>query len=69
MRATKGGEPEQYWYCLTHERVEGRDGCPNRDRLGPYDDAASAARALEIAAERTRAWDREDADPDADGSP
>lgn len=57
-----------YWYCLTHHRVEGDEGCPNKDRLGPYDDEASAARALQTAAERTEAWDEDprwnDRDPD-----
>ncbi len=51
----------EYWYCLTHERVEGKDGCRNADRLGPYASESEAARAKEIAAERTEAWDQ---DPD-----
>ena len=51
-------QPE-YWFCIKHNRVEGRDGCPNKERLGPYDTEAEAARALEIAAERTEAWDKE----------
>ena len=49
----------EYWYCLTHSRVEGQDGCPNKDRLGPYDTEAEASRALEIAAERTEQWDKD----------
>ncbi len=51
----------EFWYCLTHHRVEGREGCRNQDRLGPYETEAEAARALEKAAERTESWDR---DPD-----
>lgn len=51
-------EPE-FWYCIKHSRVEGRDGCPNKDRLGPYDTEEEAARALEIAAERTWEWDHD----------
>jgi hypothetical protein len=50
-----------YWYCLKHERVEGEQGCRAKDRLGPYDTEAEAARALEIAAEKTEAWE---SDPD-----
>ncbi len=51
----------EFWYCLNHKRVEGRDGCRNQDRLGPYETEADASRALERAAERTESWDR---DPD-----
>ncbi len=53
-----GGE---FWFCLTHHRVEGVEGCPNKDRLGPYATEAEASQALEKAAERTAAWDN---DPD-----
>jgi hypothetical protein len=51
---------EQWFYCLTHNRVEPRDGCRAADRLGPYPDQETAARALEIARERTEAADRAD---------
>lgn len=47
----------EYWYCLKHSRVEGHDGCPNKDRLGPYESETEAANALETAAARTEAWD------------
>ena len=47
-----------FWFCLKHNTVE---GCPNKDRLGPYATEAEAARAVEHAAERTAAWDN---DPD-----
>jgi hypothetical protein len=46
-----------FWFCLKHHAVEGEHGCPAKDRLGPYETEAEAARALEIAAERTEAWD------------
>ncbi|MEO8329717.1 MAG: hypothetical protein ABI586_06935 [Candidatus Nanopelagicales bacterium] len=46
-----------YWWCLTHERVEGRDGCPNTVRLGPYDSSEDASHALERAHQRTKDWD------------
>jgi len=48
-----------YWYCIKHHQVEGEDGCPNKDRLGPYDTESEAARALEKAAERTEDWDQD----------
>lgn len=46
-----------YYYCIKHHTVEGEDGCRGADRLGPYDTAQEASRALEIAAERTKSWD------------
>ncbi len=52
---------EEHWFCLTHRRVEGRDGCKNADRLGPYPTAAEAERALDRVAERNDDWDN---DPD-----
>ena len=48
-----------FWYCLKHHAVEPVEGCPNKDRLGPYETEAEAARALEKAAERTEAWDED----------
>lgn len=50
-----------YFYCLIHHAVEGEHGCKAKDRLGPFETEAEAARALEIAQERTEAWDT---DPD-----
>lgn len=49
---------EEWWYCLKHNRVES-SGCPNAERLGPYESRAAAERALEGAAERTQAWDND----------
>lgn len=49
----------EYWFCLKHHTVEGEEGCPNKDRLGPYDNQADAARAVEIAQEKTEAWDND----------
>jgi len=50
-----------YWFCLTHHEVEPQDGCRYKDRLGPYETEAEAARALEKAAERTEQWDNDPA--------
>lgn len=51
----------KYYYCTKHDQVEGEDGCRAADRLGPYETAEEASRALEIAAQRTKEWDN---DPD-----
>jgi hypothetical protein len=49
----------EYWFCLKHHRVEGRDGCKNADRLGPYATAAEAEHALDRVAERNEQWDND----------
>jgi hypothetical protein len=51
----------EYWFCVTHHAVEKEDGCPNEDRLGPYDTAEEASRALEKVQERNEAWDHDPA--------
>ena len=51
----------EYWFCLTHHRVEGEEGCRSADRLGPYPSEAAAARALESVEERNEAWDTDPA--------
>ena len=50
----------EYYFCLNHHRVEGVDGCSAPNRLGPYPDEATAARALEIVQERNEAADEYD---------
>jgi hypothetical protein len=52
----------KWFYCLRHKRVEQGPGCPNRDRMGPYDSEAEAANALEHARERNEEWARQDDD-------
>lgn len=64
---TSSGEPEEFWFCLTHHRVEGRDGCRSADRLGPYATEAEAARALERVQERNEAWKAQDDEWDETG--
>jgi len=51
----------RYWFCVTHHAVEEEDGCPNEDRLGPYDTADEASHALEKVQERNEAWDHDPA--------
>ncbi len=52
---------EEYWYCLKHQAVEGRQGCRNADRLGPYATQHEAATALERVQERNEAWENDPA--------
>ncbi|CAM4014712.1 hypothetical protein GCM10009799_10380 [Nocardiopsis rhodophaea] len=49
-----------WWYCLKHSKPERGPGCPNKYRLGPYPDEATATNALHIAEERNEAWDEQD---------
>lgn len=53
-----------YWFCLVHRTVEPRAGCPNRDRLGPFETQAEASRALQIIADRQARYDAEEAAQD-----
>lgn len=57
---------ERWWFCLKHMRVEPDEGCPNKDRMGPYPSRAAAAAALQTAAERNEAWKAADKDWDDD---
>lgn len=50
-----------YYYCLKHHRVEGEEGCRAKDRLGPYETAAQAERALQTVAERNEDWETDPA--------
>ena len=59
---------EQWYYNLKTGQVEGPEGARAADRLGPYPDRETAARALEIARERTEAADRSDEEWDQRGA-
>jgi hypothetical protein len=59
--------PDPGWYyCTKHNTVEHGNVCRSLDRLGPYPDKETAARALEIARARTEAWDKAERDWDDD---
>lgn len=61
-------DPEDgYWFCLKHHTVEGPEGCPAKDRLGPYASAAEAERALDKVEERNEAWEHDPAWNDNEG--
>ncbi|GAA3822259.1 hypothetical protein GCM10022226_48350 [Sphaerisporangium flaviroseum] len=57
---------EQWWFCLKHLAVEPDEGCPNKDRMGPYATRDEAAAALQTAAARNKAWQNQDKDWDGD---
>ncbi len=50
---------EQYYFCVKHHTVEGADGCPAIDRLGPYSSRDEAAHALEKVQQRNEEWDND----------
>lgn len=51
----------KFYYNTKTGQVEGEEGARAADRLGPYDTAEEAGRALEIAQQKSKAWDD---DPD-----
>ena len=50
-------ENQVWWYCLKHNRVEPDKGCPNSERLGPFETEDEASHAFEIAKARNEEWD------------
>jgi hypothetical protein len=51
----------EFYWCLDHERVEGRDGdCPPDRRLGPYPTREAAQNWKATTEARNDAWDAED---------
>lgn len=55
--------PDPGWYfCTRHNTVEHGNVCRAGDRLGPYPDKETASQALEIARQRTQAWDKAEKD-------
>lgn len=53
-------DDDGWYYSLVDGKVVRADEVRAVDRLGPYPDRETAARALEIARERTEANDRDD---------
>ncbi|CAN5276057.1 hypothetical protein BH20ACT9_BH20ACT9_16070 [soil metagenome] len=50
----------RWYWCLRHRRVEPRQGCPERDRLGPYESQEEAARWHERVEDRNETWAEQD---------
>ncbi|MGB4779973.1 SPOR domain-containing protein [Microbacterium sp.] len=55
---------DKFWYNLKTGEVERGFESPAPDRAGPFDTAEEAAKALQVIAERSRAWAEEDAEED-----
>jgi hypothetical protein len=54
-------EPTGEWYyCFKHKKVETRDECRQRDRMGPYATRQEAENWRERVAERNAEWDRQE---------
>ena len=53
-------EQQRWWFCVKHNTVEPEDGCPGKDRLGPYPTREEAARALQTVRQRNEEWDAAD---------
>jgi hypothetical protein len=54
-------DTHQSWYfCVKHQTVEGDDGCPAKDRLGPYPTREAAEHAIDKVQERNQEWDAAD---------
>lgn len=49
-----------YWWCLTHSTVEQGEGCPNKERLGPYETREQAESTLARTRARTAENDARD---------
>ena len=53
------GVSDRWYFCLKHHHVEGAEGCPGRDRLGPYPTRAAAQDALATVQRRNEEWDND----------
>jgi hypothetical protein len=63
MEHTGGmSDDDKWYYCVSDGSVRQGKDARGLDRMGPYPDRETAARALEIAAERNRAADDADRD-------
>ncbi|HVX22328.1 MAG TPA: hypothetical protein VHB02_13335 [Acidimicrobiales bacterium] len=52
----------EWYYCFKHQKVETRDECRRRDRMGPYPTREDAEHWRERVRERNEEADAEDRD-------
>ena len=55
-------DEQRWWSCLRHNAVEPEDGCPGKDRLGPYPTREAAEHALDTVHQRNEEWEAADDD-------
>lgn len=53
-------EQDDWWWCLTHQRVEHGTRCRAQDRLGPYPSEAAARDWRSTRDAREDVWEAED---------
>lgn len=58
-------EDHHYWYNSRTGEVEHGPQSLAMDRIGPFDTAEEAARALDVVRERSEQWAEEDAEEDS----
>ena len=51
---------EKYWYNMASGEVEHGMLSPSVDRVGPFDSADEASRALDVLRANSTKWDQED---------
>lgn len=61
-------EGTQFYFNLTTGTVEEGQQSPGTELMGPYATREEASRALQIAADRNKAWDEENAEWEGEGS-
>ena len=53
-------KPAEFYWCLTHKRVESTPRCGSALLMGPYETEEQARQYAETAAARDDAWQKED---------
>jgi hypothetical protein len=51
---------DRYYWCVEHQRVEPRKGCPAKSRLGPYATPEEARTAMDRVEQRNAEWEAEE---------
>jgi hypothetical protein len=55
-----GDAQGEWYYCFKHAKVETRDECRQRDRMGPYPTREAAEHWRERVDVRNEVWEAED---------
>jgi hypothetical protein len=60
--ASLGDAHGEWYYCFKHKKVERRDDCQQRDRMGPYPTQEAAEHWQDRVAQRNETWEKDDED-------